>query len=67
MEFLEQCGLSPEDKERFAHGTAESLLGLDSRPSCANASRNGVGDVWYRLRNRATSKRGRALISVLVK
>ncbi len=31
MEFLERCDLSPEDKERFAHRTAEKLLKLDDR------------------------------------
>jgi predicted TIM-barrel fold metal-dependent hydrolase len=67
MEFLEHCGLSAGDKERFAHRTAESLLGLDGRPSGVGAGRTGVGDVWYRLRSRATSKLGRALISALVK
>ncbi len=29
MEFLERCGLSADDKERFAHRTAEKLLKLD--------------------------------------
>jgi predicted TIM-barrel fold metal-dependent hydrolase len=28
MEFLHRCDLPPGDKERFAHGTAEKLLGL---------------------------------------
>jgi predicted TIM-barrel fold metal-dependent hydrolase len=28
MEFLHRCDLPPGDKERFAHGTAEKVLGL---------------------------------------
>jgi 2,3-dihydroxybenzoate decarboxylase len=69
MEFLQRCDLSPEDKERFAHRTADTLLKLDddddderdrSRPLA-------VGDTWYRLISRAKSKVGRALISALVK
>ncbi|HZU45994.1 MAG TPA: hypothetical protein VFA16_01860 [Mycobacterium sp.] len=28
MEFLKHCEVSPDDKERFAHRTAESLLRL---------------------------------------
>jgi predicted TIM-barrel fold metal-dependent hydrolase len=67
MEFLERCDLSPDDKERFAHRTAESLLKLDDRPGDFGAARPAVGDVWYRLRSRAKSKVGRALISALVK
>jgi predicted TIM-barrel fold metal-dependent hydrolase len=63
MEFLDQCGLSAEDKERFAHGTAERVLALDCRPS----SVAGAGDAWYRFRTRAQSKIGRALISALVR
>jgi predicted TIM-barrel fold metal-dependent hydrolase len=67
MEFLEQCGLSPEDKARFAHRTAERLLKLDDRPGDAGHPRVDVGNSWYRLTSRAKSKIGRALISALVK
>ena len=67
MEFLAQCGLSPEDKERFAHRTAEKLLKLDGRPGDTGGARAAVGDTWYRLRKRAKSKLGRRLISALVK
>jgi predicted TIM-barrel fold metal-dependent hydrolase len=67
MEFLEQCDLSPEDKERFAHRTAETLLRLDNQPGGIDATSTAVGDAWYRLRSRAKSKIGRALISALVK
>jgi predicted TIM-barrel fold metal-dependent hydrolase len=67
MEFLERCDLSPEDKERFAHRNAENLLKLDNQPGDTAAARPAVGDTWYRLRSRATSKIGRALISALVK
>jgi len=63
MEFLERCDLSREDKERFAHGTAERLLRLDDQPRNIDSG----GDGWYRLRSRAKSKVGRALISALVK
>lgn len=63
MEFLERCGLPSEDKEHFAHRTAESLLRLDDRPG----DTGGRSDAWYRLRSRAKSKVGRALISALVK
>ncbi|GBE64857.1 amidohydrolase [Mycobacterium sp. MFM001] len=62
MEFLARCNLPREDKERFAHGTAERLLRLDDQPASI-----GTGDAWYRLRSRAKSKVGRALISALVK
>jgi predicted TIM-barrel fold metal-dependent hydrolase len=67
MEFLERCDLPPEDKERFAHSTAENLLKLDNRPSGVGAASPGLGDVWFRLRSRTKSKVGRALISALVK
>lgn len=65
IEFLHRCGLSPRDKERFAHGTAESLLGLDDRRG--NAGSAAAAQLWYRLRSRAASKVGRALVSALVK
>jgi predicted TIM-barrel fold metal-dependent hydrolase len=67
MEFLERCDLSPEDKERFAHGTVEHLLKLDDQPGDIGVASAAVGDAWYRLRSRAKSKIGRALISALVK
>jgi predicted TIM-barrel fold metal-dependent hydrolase len=67
MEFLEQCDLSAEDKERFAHRTAEQLLKLDDGPADMGVTSAAVGDAWYRWRSRATSKIGRALISALVK
>ena len=67
MEFLQRCNLSPEDKERFAHRTAEKLLGLDGRRRDAGIPVGGLGDTWYRLRSRAKSRFGRALISALVK
>jgi predicted TIM-barrel fold metal-dependent hydrolase len=67
MEFLERCDLSPEDKERFAHRTAEKLLKLDDQKGEIGSSRAAHGDAWYRLRSRAQSKIGRALISALVK
>lgn len=64
MEFLERCDLSADEKERFAHRTAERLLKLDgdTRPR-----RRTVRGSWYRLASRAKSKVGRALISGLVK
>ena len=65
MEFLERCDLAPEDKERFAHRTAENLLKLDNWPNTNGVGRGG--DAWYRLRSRAKSRIGRALISALVK
>ena len=67
MEFLQRCSLSPQDKERFAHRTAETLLGLDNRPGDVGAARAAAGDTWYRLRSRAASKIGRTLISALVR
>jgi predicted TIM-barrel fold metal-dependent hydrolase len=67
MEFLQRCDLSPEDKERFAHRTAEKLLRLDDRPRHTGTASGGLGHTWYRLRSRATSRIGRALISALVK
>jgi len=67
MEFLQRCDLLPEDKERFAHGNADELLRLDDRPRHTGITTGGLGDRWYRLRSRATSRIGRALISALVK
>jgi len=67
MEFLRQCGLSAVDKERFAHGTADELLRLDDHPDGHHPQRAAVGDTWHRLRSRAQSRIGRALISALVK
>ncbi len=67
MDFLERCELSLEDKERFAHRTAEKLLKLDDRPRHTGIASATVGDAWYRWRSRATSRIGRALISALVK
>jgi predicted TIM-barrel fold metal-dependent hydrolase len=64
MEFLERCALSTEERERFAHRTAETLLKLDGR---VPNRRNGVGDAWHRYTRRAKSKVGRALIAALVK
>ncbi|WP_085245711.1 amidohydrolase family protein [Mycobacterium paraense] len=66
MEFLQRCDLSPRDRERFAHGTAESLLALDN-PRRAARVKSSVAGGWYRLRSRTTSKIGRALVSALVK
>jgi predicted TIM-barrel fold metal-dependent hydrolase len=66
-EFLKRCDLSAEDKERFAHGTAEDLLKLDNSPRTTGTASAGVGDAWYRLRTRTQSKVGRALIAALVK
>ena len=67
MEFLARCDLSPDDKERFAHRTAEQLLKLNDQASDMGAAAGAVGDSWYRWRSRAKSKIGRALISALVK
>ena len=66
MEFLERCGLSTEEKERFAHRTAETLLKLEGGQS-SGRSRPAGGDRWYRLTSRAKSRVGRALISALVR
>ena len=66
-EFLKRCDLSPAEKERFAHGTADNLLKLDNRPRTIGTANTRVGDAWYRLRTRTQSKIGRALISALVK
>jgi predicted TIM-barrel fold metal-dependent hydrolase len=66
MKFLKRCDLSCEDKERFAHGTAEKLLKLDEQVG-AGRCRAGPGDTWNRLRSRTTSRIGRAVISALVK
>jgi hypothetical protein len=67
MEFLERCDLSPEDKERFAHGTAEHLLKLNDQPGGIGGASAAAGGAWYRLRSRSKSKIGRALITALVK
>lgn len=65
MDFLHRCDLTPTDQERFAHGTAEDLLGIGNRPGPARPIAR-LGDAWYRMRVRAQSKVGRALISTLV-
>jgi predicted TIM-barrel fold metal-dependent hydrolase len=67
MEFLQRCDLSSEDKERFAHGSADELLRLDDQPDGRRNRPATVGDTWHRLRSRAQSRIGRALISALVK
>jgi len=67
MEFLRRCDLAPDDKERFAHRTAETLLRLDNRPPATRGAAINFGDAWYGLRARTQSKVGRALISALVK
>ena len=67
MEFLQRCDLSPEDRERFAHGNADELLRLADRPRHTGITSGGLGDRWYRLRSRATSRIGRTLISALVR
>ena len=66
MEFLEGCDLSVEDKERFAHGTAESLLKLNTLTAVTSASGPRIGDSAYAIGARLRSKLGRALISALV-
>jgi predicted TIM-barrel fold metal-dependent hydrolase len=66
MEFLGRCDLSREDKERFAHRTAEKLLKLDDDERVRSRG-IALGDTWYRLTSRTKSKVGRALISALVK
>ncbi|HME48746.1 amidohydrolase family protein [Mycobacterium sp.] len=65
-EFLDRCGLSPQDKERFAHGTAEQLLQLNNHSEAVGGVDGGVGDAWYGFRARMKSRVGRALISALV-
>ena len=67
MEFLQRCGLSADEKERFSHRTAEKLLKLGDEQRGGRDRRAAVGDAWYRLTSRAKSKLGRALISALVK
>jgi predicted TIM-barrel fold metal-dependent hydrolase len=67
MEFLQRCDLAPDDKERFARRTAETLLRLDNRPRATRAAAANLDDAWYGLRARAKSKIGRALLSALVK
>ena len=67
MEFLEQCDLPPEDKERFAHRTAEKILKLDHQQGAIGIASSAAGDAWYRWSSRAKSKIGRTLISALVK
>ncbi len=66
-EFLQRCDLSPQDKEWFAHGTAEKLLKLGAGHDSRRDRPAAVGKKWYRLTSRARSKLGRALISALVK
>ncbi len=65
IEFLEACNLSPEDKERFAHGTAEKLLKLPPYENYRKPSGlKPAIDAW---KARTKSRLGRALISALVK
>jgi amidohydrolase family protein len=67
IEFLERCDLSPEDKERFAHGTADKLLKVADQPGGVVAANSTARDAWYRWSSRAKSKVGRTLITALVK
>jgi len=62
-EFLERCDLSADERQRFAHRTAERLLKLDDDN---RLRRRTVRSTWQRLSGRAKSKVGRALISALV-
>jgi predicted TIM-barrel fold metal-dependent hydrolase len=63
MEFLKAADLSPEDKEKFAHGNAERLLKL-LPATYASGRRQGS---FYAFRAKSKSKIGRALISFLIK
>jgi predicted TIM-barrel fold metal-dependent hydrolase len=67
MEFLDRCDLSVDDKERFAHRTADSLLGLDNPAVGARTTGTDFSDAWYTLLARTRSKIGRALLSALLK
>ena len=60
-------GESTEDKERFAHRTAEKLLKLGHEQGEIGIGSSAAGDAWYRWSSRAKSKIGRTLISALVK
>ena len=65
MDFLAQCKLSPEDKERFAHGTAEKLLKLPPYENYRQPT--GLAPALAAWKARTKSRLGRTLISALVK
>lgn len=67
MEFLNGTNLSQEDKERFAHGTAERLLRLETKEGGVASTTKSSAGAFYEFKMRAKSKLGRALISALVK
>jgi predicted TIM-barrel fold metal-dependent hydrolase len=67
MEFLDGIDLTPEEKEWFAHGCAESLLKLEGTIGVNGSSRRSFGDRVYEAQTRLKSRAGRALISALVK
>lgn len=65
VDFLRNCTLSPKDKERFAHETAEKLLKL---PPFENYQQpKGAKQAIDAWKARTKSRLGRALISALVK
>lgn len=63
MEFLADCRLSAQDRERFAHGTAERLLKLPPHQDQPTVRPNRREAFRARLRSRI----GRAVIGTLVK
>jgi predicted TIM-barrel fold metal-dependent hydrolase len=64
IEFLANCKLSPADKERFAHETAEKLLKLPPfEHQLPSRSFKFTIDVW---KARIRSKLGRLLIRALI-
>jgi hypothetical protein len=62
MEFLAACKLTPAEKERFAHGLAEELLGLPP----AAARRPRPVRRWKIWSARMRSRVGRALVAALI-
>lgn len=63
MEFLAACNLKPTEKERFAHGLAEELLGL---PPAATQRSRSAGR-WKSWSAGIRSRVGRALVAALIK
>jgi predicted TIM-barrel fold metal-dependent hydrolase len=65
--FLANCTLSPADREKFSHGTAERLLRLSPESDFQESTARRASDSWSSFRARAKSRVGRALISTLMK
>jgi hypothetical protein len=67
VDFLNSAKLSPEDREKLAHGNAERLLKLSSEAHSRPRSRRSFRSSLNAFKARAKSKLGRMVLSFLVK